>query len=110
MKIRYEMQRGWPNQISLHQRVSAYARTDRCLSFKIGITNNPVKRASDYRNHGTAYDEMIVLYETSSLNHVRNMETILCERFLGMSDNINAGGGGRTGQGPFYLYLVAQHV
>lgn len=106
MDIRYEIETGWPSQSNLHQRVSAFTRNDRCVSFKIGITNNPNRRASLYRSNSTIYHEMVVLYKTSSDAHVRYMERFLCDYYADVSDNVNAGGGGLGGEGPYYLYVT----
>lgn len=108
MEIRYEIQTGWPSQTNIHQRISAYTRTGRCAAFKIGITNNPDRRASLYRSNGAVYHEMLVLYRTSSDSHVREMERFLCDYYSGCSDNINAGGGGPSSEGPYYLYVTIQ--
>jgi len=109
MEIRDDkVETGWPSQLNLHQRVSAFTRPDRCISFKIGITNNPDKRASLYRGSGTIYHEMVLLYRTSSDTHVRAMEVFLCDYYKESSDNVNAGGGGPGGEGPYYLYLTIQ--
>jgi len=103
MNIRREIETGWPSQTNLQQRISAYTRADRVAKFKVGITNNPQARAANY---GNAYDEMIVLYETRSDDHVRTMESILTQYYRGISDNVNDGGGGPRGTGPYYLYIV----
>ncbi len=103
MNLRSQIQTGWPNQITLHQTISAYVRYDRVTGFKIGITNNPQARAANY---GGAYDEMIVLYQTNSDKNVREMEYILTQYYRDVSDNINDGGGGPKGAGPYYLYIV----
>ncbi len=103
MNIRHEIETGWPSQTNLQQWISTYTRADRVATFKVGITNNPQARAANY---GNAYDEMIVLYQTSSDANVRTMESTLTQCYRGFSDNVNDGGGGPRGTGPYYLYIV----
>jgi hypothetical protein len=111
VNVRYALQAGWPSQINLHQRVSAFTHAGRVTSFKIGITSNPDRRASVYKAHGTRYEEMVVLYQTSSKKNVREMEQILIHYFRENEriDNNNAGGGGLIDDdGPYYLYITLQ--
>lgn len=103
MDIRYEMDTGWPGSLNLHQRIAAYVRPERARRFKVGITNNPTVRAANY---GDQYDEMIVVYKTASDNNLRDMEEFLTRYFEGDSDNLNYGGGGPRGDGPYFLYVV----
>jgi len=81
MEIRDESETGWPSEVRLQQRIAAYAREDRLRDYKlhekvkakfqgerlrrykVGITSNPRTRAAQY---GTQYDEMILVYRTSS--------------------------------------------
>ncbi|MBV5347410.1 GIY-YIG nuclease family protein [bacterium] len=109
MNVRYAIQAGWPNQLNLHQRVSAFTHAGRVASFKIGITSDPGRRASVYTANGTRYEEMVVLYSTSSKRNVREMEQILVQYFRENErmDNDNAGGGGLICEdGPYYLYIT----
>ncbi|MFZ2852495.1 MAG: GIY-YIG nuclease family protein [Rhodocyclaceae bacterium] len=110
MEIRYEHETGWPSQLGLHKRISAYARTDRASAFKVGITNSPETRASQYRSNGSKYHEMIVLYQTTSDKHVREVERIFCDYYAGYADNLIGGGGGPKGEGPYFLYVVVARL
>jgi diadenosine tetraphosphate (Ap4A) HIT family hydrolase len=102
--VRYEIETGWPSGLALQRRISAYARVDRAYSFKIGITGRPKARwAERYRS---TYDEMVVIYSTSSEKHVKQIEREMTDFFDGYSDNIVAGGGGGPAGPPFYLYVV----
>ena len=101
------VQTGRPNQIisTLRRRISALIRAD--VAFKVGITNNPQARA---RAYGYEYDEMIVLYTTSSDNYVRDLESALVYEYWYMNDNYTGGGGGGRGMPPYYLYIVRERV
>lgn len=71
---------------------------------KVGVTNNYEQRA---RNYGGEYDYLTVLYETSSLNYVRWMETELVDQYWDDLANEIRGGGGNYGlYGPYYCYVV----
>jgi len=101
--VRYAMETGWPSQLGLRRRISAYARTDRASGFKIGITSNPEQRMSNY---GRAYTQMVVLYQTSSDRLVRGTESQLIDYHWDYSDNQAGGGAGTLGSPPYYLYVV----
>ena|SRR5438034_11497759 len=123
MEIRRdEWETGWPSGVRLQQRIAAYVREDRLRNYnlidrvkayvlderlrryKVGITSDPDTRALRY---GTQYDEMILVYRTSSNEHVKELERILTEYFEDDSDNEISGGGGRQApMGPYFLYVV----
>ena len=90
---------------TLHRRVSQYKRGDR--NFKIGITNDPDRRAREYYyRDGNRYHEMVVLYQTRRLGQVRKLEAVLVRKHRADSDNEQGGGGGSAGKPPYYLYVV----
>lgn len=89
------------------RRISAYTRQDRVARFKIGITCNPEVRFR--RAYAAYYDEMIVLYQSSSINNVSELECELITHNRELADNIIAGGGGGIGYAPYYLYLVIKY-
>ena len=108
MEVRYIVDSGWPNRVEgrLKKRISAFAR--RSVSFKIGITNWPERRASQYRSNGSVFGEMIVLYETRIRRNAAELEARLInhnwDRYkLG---NERGGGGGRHGEGWYFLYVA----
>ncbi len=103
MNIREKIETGWPSGVSLYQRISAYIREGRARSFKVGITNNPNARAANYRGE---YDEMILVYQTTSYKNLCEVERILTTYYAGWSDNRNDGGGGPSGDGLYYVYVV----
>jgi hypothetical protein len=92
MEIRDECETGWPSEVNLRQRIAAYTRDDRLrnyglpaklkakvqgeplLRYKVGKTANPPIRAAQY---GATYDEMILVYKTSSPDHAARLETIM---------------------------------
>src|SRR6266446_2955987 len=122
MEIRDACETGWPSGVRLQQRVAAYVREDRLRNYKlhdrvkayvrderlrrykVGITSGPRTRAVQY---GAQYDEMILVYRTSSNDHVRELERVLTEYFGDDCDNeINGGGGRQATGGPYFLYVV----
>ena len=106
MYVRYALRSGWPSGLGLQRVVSAFARSDRCRRFKIGISGNPDSRASQYPY---GYDEMVVLYETWSERHARHTEAFLTDYYWDDCDNSIRGGGGRLSGPPYYLYVVLSH-
>jgi hypothetical protein len=121
MEIRDECETGWPSEVNLRQRIAAYTRDDRLrnyglpaklkakvqgerlLRYKVGKTANPPIRAAQY---GATYDEMILVYKTSSPDHVDELETIMTECFPNADNERNGGGGRPAAGGPYYLYVV----
>jgi len=90
-------------QPNLRKRISALVRRE--VQFKIGITNDPDKRAGIFRANGARFDEMIVLYQTESENFIRRLEQDLIDYYDGYACNV-ARGGGAQADSPFYLYVV----
>ena len=106
MKVNWQIKKGWPNALAsaLTRQISQLVRADRGWSrFKIGITNDPARRANQY---GDEYEEMIVIYETSSASNVDSAERYLIDYYYGVADGLRAGGGGPKGDPPYYLYVV----
>ena len=109
MKVRYQMEGGWPNRIEgrLRRRVSALVRQSR--SFKIGITNWPERRASQHKaKYGSEFSEMIVRYYTRSRHNAGDLEARLIDFNWDRYElrNKRGGGGGRYGEGWYFLYLL----
>ena len=105
MPITYDSHTGWPSRVESSLRRSISQRTKNAYGFKIGITSYPEWR---FKMYGSDYRDMVVVYETSSESHVRDLERWLVDFFYGAPgcDNVNRGGGGPIGQSPFYLYVV----
>jgi hypothetical protein len=91
----------------LVRRISALTRFHSVSCFKIGISNDPNRRWGQAYKY--SYDEMWVLYRSSSINNVSVLESHLIDYYAFDCDNINAGGGGHIGTPPYYLYLVRKH-
>jgi hypothetical protein len=107
--VHFDFETGRPSMVasSLRRRVSAYTRKSVVRRFKIGITNDPRVRFSkkDY----SSYDEMIVLYRSSSLDSVSEVECDLIDHNQEITKNRIAGGGGNYGDPPYYLYIVLRY-
>lgn len=104
-RVIFSPETGWPQAVvtSVSRRISAYTRSDRVNGFKIGITNNPERRFRDGYAH--AYPKMAVVYQSSSLENVSELERLLIEHNYELADNIISGGGGNYGDPPYYLYV-----
>ena len=98
---------GWPTNINLVARVSAYTRSDRVWRYKIGLTNNPAMRAGQHSRDRAPYSRMIVLYRTQSRKHSAEMESLLIELYADHCDNVRKGGAGRYPETAWkYVYLL----
>jgi len=109
LDVRYETDSGWPSALeNLWRRVSAYTRGDRIIGWKVGLTNNPERRAYSYdRDTDYYYDEMVAIYETSSIKNARDLEFAITSEYDGYCDNERLGGAGPdSATPPYYVYLV----
>ncbi len=108
--VEYNYLTGQPRRIisDVLRSISAYTRSDRVESFKIGITNNPEKRFK--ASYASTYDKMIAVYRSTSIDNVSRLEAELIEHNRDLSDNIIAGGGGNIGDPPYYLYVVIKYA
>lgn len=88
------------------RKISAHTRENRVRWFKIGITNDPKKRFNGHKGH---YDAMIVIYRSVSLTCVRALECQLIEHNRELADNFIGGGGGRSGNPPYFMYVVVKY-
>jgi len=89
---------------SILRSISAYTRVDRATAFKIGITCNPENRFR--QAYADSYDKMLIVYQSSSIKNVRDLERLLVQHNRELCDNIIAGGGGNYGEPPYYMYVV----
>jgi hypothetical protein len=107
--LHYDILTGRPSKVAttLRRRLSAYTRKDLVRGFKIGITNDPHARFSN--GYARDYDEMIVLYKSSSLDSVSQVECDLIDDNQEITKNRIAGGGGNYGDPPYYLYVVLRN-
>ena len=91
----------------LDRRISALKRE---RDFKIGITNDPERRAGEYDRDGGEYHDMVVLYRGGTFDRVRSLERTLVGKHLNRegSDNKQEGGSGPVGEKRtgYYLYIV----
>jgi hypothetical protein len=107
--VHFDLTTGRPSAVAatLRRRLSAYTRKDVVREFKIGITNDPRGRYSN--GYARDYDEMIVLYRSSSLHSVSKVECDLIDHNKEITKNRIAGGGGNYGDPPYYLYVVLRN-
>lgn len=109
IRVVFDVVTGRPSEVlaTLLRKLSAYTRRDRVRRFKIGITNDPHRRLS--QAYSAEFDEMIVLYQTSSIGFVSALEADLVEHNWEFTENVVAGGGGGVGDPPFFLYVVLRY-
>lgn len=105
----YNYVTGRPDEVvsDVLRSLSAYTRADRVDYFKIGLTSNPERRFQE--EYSKRYDKMVVLYQTSSINNVSQLEIELIQHNKELADNIISGGGGNYGDPPYYLYVVIKN-
>lgn len=107
MSVFYNTVTGRPKDVisSVRRRISAFTRTCNVCNFKIGITNNPERRWQ--QEYVRSYEQMLVVYQSSSINCVSELEYELVNHNWNYCDNKIAGGGGGIGAAsPYYLYVV----
>jgi hypothetical protein len=107
-QVDYNYVTGRPNEVlsGVLRSIGAYTRHDRVRGFKIGITSDPERRFREEYAH--AYHKMAVVYESSSISNVSQLECLMIEHNKELADNIIAGEGGNYGNPPYYLYVVVR--
>lgn len=107
--VEYYYFTGRPQDIisSVLRSISANTRKDRVRYFKIGITNGPERRFR--QAYVTNYDKMLVIYRSTSLKFVSELECELIEHNKDLADNIIGGGGGNYGDPPYFMYVVIKY-
>lgn len=53
---------------------------------------------------------MIVVYRSSSINNVSELECKLIEHNRELADNARDGGGGDYGDPPYFMYVVVKYL
>jgi len=104
MKITYRLKKGNQTEIlsKIDKSIQWYSKDH---DVKVGITTNPERRSSNYKND-TDYTRMVVLFKTQSSRVIRSFERDLVDYHWELIDNETGGGGGPLGSPPYYLYLV----
>ena len=106
---------GWPSGTTM-SRISALVRQDRVRRYKIGMTANPERRAGQIiRQRGISYyDEMTVVYQTSSHRNASEMERLLLYYYDLDERCVPTGppGSGRrpNSGGPYYVYVCRKRI
>ncbi|MGH2361410.1 MAG: hypothetical protein ACRDGM_12825 [bacterium] len=109
MSVHYDEVMGWPSEVAstISRKLGGYTRTSAVRRFKIGFTSDPEQRFTV--GYSGSFDEMIVLYRTSSIVHVKDLETDFINYNWDVTDNEIGGGGGRIGDPPYFLYVVVRY-
>ena len=113
--VRWEVRTGRVSQIAtdLRRALGAYARHS--AGFKVGVSAYPDRRWSKYRDDEGDWRVMVVIYQTTSPDSVRDAESLLVEhgweRHPDKIRNKTGGGGGGGGAPPggaeyYYVYVV----
>ncbi len=101
---------GHPDQVlsDLTRVISEHTRRDRAARYKIGITSKPERRHK--HKWYSRYHEMIVVYRSDRRDHVESLERYFIDYFWEEKSlaNERAGGAGRKGPPPYFLYIVVR--
>lgn len=111
MSIIYDYYTGWPSQIisDLKRSITQYLNNN-CY-VKIGITNDPERRWNEHKYYDPSWDKMVAVYESSSLNQVRYLESELIKyewKREELWNSIGGGGGNFSENTTYFLYLLIQ--
>lgn len=115
--FRVEAMTGHPSQVlePLRRAIAAYTRRDNgIVGMYIGIASgrdaeSAMRRRYDTYKFAEGINEMVAIYESSSQENVRIVESELEDFFKDTPGVLNrtGGGGGRDGEGPkFFLYVA----
>jgi hypothetical protein len=109
MSVAWNYTTGRPNIVFGDLKRSIAQLANNNSYFKIGITSNPNRRWGEHKKSDPGWDRMIVVYETTSLTYIRQLESLLIEAGWNREEswNFTGGGGGRFSQsGKYYLYIL----
>jgi transposase len=79
---------------------------EKIKSLKFGYTSRPEDRLRLYKSRGSRYNYMYVIYQTQSVDYMRQMEDYLIKTYPDYCDNSIGGGGGNIGLPPYFTYCV----
>jgi hypothetical protein len=76
---------------------------------KIGKSSDPIRRFNEHYK-GEGYDNMIVVYKSSSKRFVEHYESVFNSYFFSNTTNINAGSGGQLSEDStvHYVYVAVK--
>lgn len=92
--------------------VRAFIRSNNATAFYIGITSSGevgLRNRWNAKYKALGFDQIVPLYQSDSLNFVRNLEDFLIKGFSHYDslNNAIAGGGGNTSTNKPYLVYIA---
>ena len=107
--VKYDYYTGFPANVLNHLARDVTRIANRSTSIKIGITNEPERR---WLQHSQRYpwDQMIVIYGSTSLAFVRDIERELIDYTFDWDESLNfvGGGGGNFAAGYQYVYVLIE--
>jgi len=108
MSIEYPFCTGRPLDVVANLRRSLARRLNFASNVKVGITCNPETRWKQHRWSRPSWTKMVVVYRSTSIQHVRILEAELIEHGGDRLYNSVGGGGGNFASGLQYLYFLIQ--
>ena len=105
------IQRGKRAKRKLRARVGQITRADRSVKCYIGTTSDYSARARSHRRRNSHYKRMVVLFETTDIDEVREIEADLIGHTDLRNVNILPGGEGlKRGKSRYYVYVLIEPV
>jgi hypothetical protein len=108
MSVEYNYCTGRPSDVITRLKRKVTRTINNNSYVKVGITNNPETRWNQHRANDPTWTKMLVVYQSSSINHVRELESDLITHRWEELHNQRDGGGGNIGEGRQYLYFLIQ--
>jgi hypothetical protein len=104
MTLQYNYFTGHQNTVETALKKSVAVYLSNYERVKIGITNNPERRAKEHEKGN--WKRMIVKYYTTSVKYINDMERVIIDHHWDRVENLVGGGGGPNGEGPYFLYVL----
>ena len=106
MLIRQDTPVAWPTGLDLRRRIAVHARSERALSFRVGLTSDVDARADLYHRQAPGFAELVVLGQTTSETQMCETERDLRQWYRDDFDSPHFGVVGADGPPPYFLYVA----
>lgn len=111
MSVEWRYYTGFPEQVISNLKRSVTQLANYNSYIKVGITVDPDRRWSEHLRSDPSWNRMLVVYKTTSLRFVRQLEIDLIAHSIDRDESwnlIGGGGGPISRSGEHYIYILVQ--
>jgi hypothetical protein len=111
MSVEWSFYTGRPSTVIGNLKRSVTQLANNNAFVKVGITVNPKRRWREHWQNDPTWNRLVVVYRSTSLNYVRELERELIAHSIERVESMNmvgGGGGPNSRGGRHYLYILVQ--